>query len=172
MLRSMLLGFAVMALATSAVLADDVWIDVEFPDFSVQQAVHQEAEPFKGYAYVTVTNTGTEPWGDFHFEIYSSDGSDVSNVHFLDASLGGVDPTSTQSPLAWAIDNDVVGATMDLYYYDDPILPGNLATFTIYTDNTTDQVPFFGLMMHPTPVPEPAAALLLGLGGLLLIRRR
>ena len=59
---------------------------------------------------------------------------------------------------------------MDYYFASDPILPGQTRTFDFYTDNTTDNRPFFGIMMYPTP--EPATMGLLGIGSLLLLRRR
>ena len=38
--------------------------------------------------------------------------------------------------------------------YADPVLPGETAHFTVYTDNP-DHLSFFGVMLYPTPVPEP-----------------
>ena len=134
---------------------------------------HEDFSPFKGFASVTVTNTGTEVWGDFHFGFYDPLGNqDISSLAFFDAAGGGVDPTSSQSGLTWAINNNAVGATLDLYFYSDPVGVGEQATFTVYTDNTTDQLPWFGLMIYPTPVPEPATIALLALGGFALRRKR
>jgi len=140
-------------------LADDAYWEGQIggvgPDYVIQ-VPHADADPFKGNVHVTVTNTGNQPWGDFHFQIYDPlGGQDISNVHFLDASLGGEDPTSSQAPLAWVIDNEIVGATIDLYFYADPVMPGETAWFQVYTDNP-DHVPFFGVMFYPTPVPTRA----------------
>jgi hypothetical protein len=44
--------------------------------------------------------------------------------------------------------------------------------FRVYTDNTKDRVSFFGLILYPTPVPEPATLALLGLGGVALLLRK
>jgi hypothetical protein len=132
--------------------------------------VHDDADPFAGWVTVNVTNNGTEAWGDFHFEIYDPMGNqDISNVDFLvDPPY---EPMSTQSPLTWVVDNVSVGAKLDLYYYGDPVNPGDSATFEVYTSNP-DQLSFFGVMVYPTPIPEPASLLLFGLGAALALRRR
>ena len=169
---------ALLALAVpSAARADDAYwsgaIDGVGQGFAAD-VVHHDLDPFKGWLNVTVSNTGTQPWGDFHFGIYDPiGGQDISNVGFLDSTTvpPGFDPTSTQSPLTWTINNVVVGATMDLYFYSDPVLPGETATFSVYTSNP-DHLSFFGVMIYPTPVPEPVSIIMLGLGGLLLHRRR
>ncbi len=121
---------------------------------------HYDDAPFKGWLNMTVTNSGQEAWGDFHLQIT---GMGIENVSFTDASMGGCDPISSQSPISWSIDNSVVGATMDVYFYDDPVLSGQTFTLSVWTDNP-DQVSFFGVCAHPTPVPEPGTMVALGSG--------
>jgi hypothetical protein len=153
---------------TSRTLADDVYITTTFDDFSPKQYTHDDNEPFKGYLNLNVTNNTGMDWGDFHFQIMDV-GWDVSQVDFIVSSP--YQPTSSQSPLTWNVDNAAVGATLDLYFYSDPVLAGQSAWFTIYTDNTATQN-WFGMMIYPTPVPEPATIGLLGLGALALLRKR
>lgn len=97
---------------------------IEFAGLAEQNLQHENEQfPWKGTAFFYVKNTGTKAWTDFHFRI-TSWGDDVSTVDFKDASMGGVDPISTQSPLSWTINNAVVGAQMNLYFASDPVLPG------------------------------------------------
>ena len=56
------------------------------------------------------------------------------------------------------------GNAVDFYFYDNPVDTGQTASFSLYTDNTAEEVPFFGVSFYPTPVPLPAAVWLLGSG--------
>lgn len=166
------LGVISVVMAGYAVAHDTSVIIESFSGTGAAVAVeydHADQTPWAGWVKVEVTNTGTEAWGDFHFSIYEVTG-DVSNVEWKDASLGGNDPVSSQALDSWTIDNAAYGATIDLFYYNDPILPTETATFEVYNVNP-DQVTFFGVAFHPTPVPEPAGLVLLALGALALRRR-
>jgi hypothetical protein len=136
---------------------------------------HADLNPFKGAIDVTVTNTGHDAWGDFHFMIFQAQGYGIGNVFFTTEDPAGVDdytPTSSQSLLDWRIGDN--GHSFDLWFYNDPVAPGETARFTVYTDNTTDSIPYFGVGFFATPVPVPGALVLLGSGllGLLSLRRR
>lgn len=161
---------AVLALASGASAWGDamVVIDPGMALGDVHTEVHEDDAPWAGWAELTVTNNGTEPWGDFHFNVFEVTGDPV-NVDYKDAAGGGFDPVSSQSGLTWQISPD--GSAIDLFFYGDPVLPGETAQFNVYNVNP-DQVTFFGTSYYPTPVPEPATLALMSLGGLLMFRRR
>jgi len=142
---------------------------------SYHQITHIDDDPWKGFVTLTVKNTGMENWTDFHFGIFSVFGSDISKVYFQ----GGT-PTMTVGnnpvPLTWVADNNnPLGATLDLFFFNNPVIPNQSATFTVYTDNTEGKVNF-GMLFYPTvtPIPIPGAVWLLGSGlvGLIGLRRR
>lgn len=151
--------------------ADDV--DLGSTSFSCtgaacqQDSTHYDADPFKGSITLTVTNTGTEPWGDFHFEFFQSYGGDpVDNIDWIVSTPYQPTASHVTNPadLSWSVNNTVVGATLDLYFYSDLLAPSQSTTFVVYSDNTADNVPFFGTLYYPTPVPEPGTLLLVGAG--------
>lgn len=150
-------------LGTAPARGHDMPIDTEFSCIGpscAESSEHEDADPFKGWILLSVDNTGTEAWGDFHFELYQVS-DPIDNVFFDVASPN--QPTSSQSGLTWDISTD--GHTLDLFFYGDPVDPGDSAYFYVYTDNTTDQVSFFGTSYYPTAVvPEPGTFWLLGAG--------
>lgn len=168
---------AALLFSASNLLADNVDITTSFSGVGpgeFQTGTHTDADPFKGALILTVTNTGTDAWGGFHFGIFSV-GYDVTNVDFVDydsQAMVALPPTLNMYIVdSWDIASN--GSSMDIYFYSTPILPGQTAVIKVYTDNTVDQVPFFGTMFWPTPVPEPASMAVLGLGlGVLALRRK
>jgi len=133
------------------------------------QLNHGDGDPWAGWVNLTVTNTGTEAWGDFHFEIKEIQGfGSVEKIDWLSDSPYA--PISSQSGLTWGVDNLAVGAMIDLFFYSDPVRPGETATFSVYNVNP-DKRAFFGVCVYPTPVPVPAAAWLLGSGLIALVSR-
>lgn len=143
-------------------LAHDANVTMSFNDVGVgvrETIQHDEVgenNPFKGWLNLTVTNSGSEAWGDFHFQIFSFPTNPGTVIFEED---GAYAPDSSQTSLSYNLSDD--GMNLDLYFYADPILAGETAWFRVYTDNTTNKVPFFGVAMYPTPVPVPNGAWLL-----------
>lgn len=124
---------------------------------------------------LTVQNTGTQSWGDFHFEIYSqypaSNWSSLQDVSF--SNDWNELPTSSQAGFTYAITapTPTTGAMLDFFFYSTPVPPTQSATFSFYVDNPDNG--YFGVEFYPSAVPIPAAALLLGPGlGLIIVARK
>jgi hypothetical protein len=115
---------------------------------------HSDQYDWKGAVNVIVTNTGNEAWGDFHFSIFDARGIDSSSVVFTDAL--GLNRSSRG-------DQGIIGGphSLDFYFYDHPVYAGESIGFTVYTDNTSQKLSWFGIGFYPTPVPLPGTLLLL-----------
>jgi hypothetical protein len=128
---------------------------------------HDDQDPFKGWATLTVNNSMDDAWGDFHFEIYEP------LTHYV------IFPATPTPSMLDGSNNPYTGytyvngtTTLDFYFYGNPVDPGETVTFKVWTDNTSHTHPWFGLLVYPTPVPEPATIALLGLGALAVMRKR
>lgn len=167
---SLLLALVVLVLMFGAgrVMADDAYFTLTFPDLNPQTVIHNDLDPFKGYAYITLFNSSDDYWTNLELQVFSVSGSNISHTIFVD--YAPYTPTSSQSGLTWTINNDPAGAQMALYFASDPVAPNHSATFKVYTDNTTDKQRF-GLSIYPT-IPEPSSlvAFAVGLVGLLGLR--
>jgi len=171
---------------TSNVFADDgSWGDPNAPldidwvgDSETLDLDHEDGDDWKGWATVWVANICGEDWGDFHFQIKSIFGSNIENVSFREDYAPQMwirtAPFTWEQvqDIGWEVDNDTVGATLDMEFYDNPIEAGDWAMFKVYTDNTVDKCSWFRISANPTPVPEPTTIALLGMGAVALLRRR
>lgn len=119
---------------------------------------HDDQDDWKGILTLTVTNTGDDPWGDFHFLLTSpTDGS----VVFRDDD--GYVPNMT-GVSSYTYDITDSGLGLDFTFYSDPVHKDESVTFNIYTDNTSKKLSFFQMSIEPSPVPIPGAVLLFASG--------
>ncbi len=133
--------------------------------------------PTNGWVTLNVTNSTNFAWGDFHIEIFDCSPSvgcgSVGNVDFVDNHPGGspLSPDSDRSPFTYSIDNSSVGATLDYYFYSDPIATGGDTGYFKFKLNNPDGV-LYQLAVTPSVVPEPVSTSLFLVGAATLGFRR
>lgn len=138
--------------------------------------IHIDEDPFKGWSTLWVKNIcSTEDWGDFHLKLkgWSSlfvdfvvDANHMPEISVFNYSTGWRDITG----IDWELLDG--GSQLDLEFYDEPIFVGEMAKIKVYTDNTHYSCPYFYVKAYPTAVPEPTTIAILGLGGVMLFRKR
>ncbi len=156
-MRNLLLMLAAVALlGFSTALAHDadpIDVDLALGDNFVTG--HDDDDPWKGTATVTVTNTGLDPWGNFHFQIFDPMGQGNYTDVILTTGDGSYPRMNgmTMAPADFEIVTTYDGySKLNLFFNATPVLPGQSVQFEIYTDNTAGQHSFFGLMMWPSGV--------------------
>ena len=177
-----LCGLSLFIFTTVAFAHDGYWGDANVPleidwigSTSELDLNHDDANDWKGYATLTVKNVCGEDWGDFHLKLRCSWGGDVNFDDTPPPQLWLREGYTWQEyeELRWLIDNEAAGgATMDLFFDDNPIGRDETAKIRVYTNNTAHHWTSFKVSVYPTPVPEPATLILLGLGAAALIRRK
>lgn len=131
------------------------------------QLVHddtgQSIDSQKGQWILQITNSGSQAWTDFHFEIF--------NGSAIFQNPGGY-PMMVDGdyPANFTADLSTDGKKWDIYFPADVVVPGETVTFTLFTNNQATGG-LFAVLFYPT-VPEPATLAILGLGGLLAFRRK
>jgi hypothetical protein len=156
MRKILLMLAAITLLGFSAALAHDA--DPIFVDLGLGESYdfgHEEEAPWKGTATITVTNTGTESWGNFHFQIFDP----MFEGNYMDVIFttgDGVYPMMngvTMDPANFEIVTAPNGySQINLYFHEMPVNPTESVEFIVYTDNTASEHSFFGMMMWPSGV--------------------
>jgi hypothetical protein len=157
--------FILLFVTISPVFAHDEFLSVTFTDFTPYTTENYDKDPYKGNLTLTVTNNTGIAWGNFHFYIFDF-GSYQSQAIFVDGNCGWGTPDcnpkkSPGSIDSWTIYNN--GKNLDLFFFSNPVSPGETVTFKVYTDNTGNQQPF-GIGFYPSVVPEPVSSLLFIIG--------
>ena len=116
----------------------------------------------------TILNVGDEPWTDWHeiildppFGLPQSNWIGVSDLLINGTSIG-FSVTGIGTP------------EIDLFNFSQPVLPGDILQIEkqieVYPTTTPSGGPLLRILEYPTP--EPASAALIGMGSLLILRRR
>lgn len=132
---------------------------------------------YKGWAFIGTQNSGTTAWTGLSIFIFDATAGgttyDATSVDIIDYSPY-VPFTSFGSPsiASYTVGTSTSGhATMDITF-SDTIDPGEQLFVQFYTDNTAENVEYFGIGFYP--VPEPASGTLVALAGAVVafIRKR
>lgn len=167
---------SVPAFSHSGTMTDSAGTDVT--SWSGVNYEHQDAPEWKGVATFIFKNTMEVAWTDFHFSISAPGGGVFFEENAVETKmidfLAGTDYDSQDYSIVYDQFELIGGINrpteVNFYFDQAPVQPGEYVQFDLYTDNTTYSNEFFTITA--TPTPEPVTVALLGLGGLVLIRRK
>lgn len=143
-------------------------------------AVHADQDingsGFKGWAYIGAMNTGNANWTGMHISLYDATVGvttfDAKSVKIIGYSPYAPSAMAPNSIASFVIGTNASGhATMDIMF-SSAVAPNGAVFVQLWTDNTAQQVPYFGVAFHA--IPEPATGSLVALTGVvaLFIRKR
>jgi hypothetical protein len=156
------LSLLVFCMATPAQADEEWWWTWD----SMDTKMGSYTSTMNGWVTFNVTNNTPFAWGDFNMEIQACCGA-VDWVHFEEVTNS---PSSSQS-FTYNIDNVTVGATLDYFYYSDPIGVGESGWFKAFISNPASGAPggtpgvLYTLAVTPSIVPEPISSILFVSGG-------
>lgn len=163
-----LLCFSVVLFAGIVPAQADVWWDWTWDNMMEKTGNYGTAT--NGWITINATNNTASDWGDFHMEILDIGQGSVDNVHFEVGTFSMMPSPDSSQTFTYNIDNTSVGATIDFFFYGDPVTIGNSGTFKVFVSNP-DTV-LFGIVAYPSVVPEPVSSTLFLVGAVSLGVRR
>ncbi len=132
--------------------------------FTTGTQVQAATGPFN----VTAVNTTDVAWGNFHFLIFAVPGFDSTNV-FFDLSTPPVSSQVIDSlNILW--DFTTGEKKLDLFFYNDPLLPGETGSWEVSINNPDNTI--YAVTSYPSVVPEPVSSTLFIIGAATLGYRR
>jgi hypothetical protein len=166
MKKAFLVLTAILLICSAAPASADVEWSADFFDVGYDN-FQSNSYDGSGWIDLTVTNQSNYAWGDFHFFVFPLNADDdITDVYFVDS--GPDSPASSQSPLTWTRSTD--RQQIDLFYYSDPVRPGESALFSVHIENPGQVLHQVGY--YPTVAPEPISSVLFVVGGITLGFRR